>query len=53
MVTSLDCLAACPEVLGKTGDPFGSSLVAPLLGMDSKVGLEWFRCCKVLVDDFG
>jgi hypothetical protein len=51
-VTDLDYPVVCQGELGTTGDPFGSSLVAPLSGMDSKVGLEWLRWCRVLVDDF-
>jgi hypothetical protein len=39
-------------VLETTGDLFGSSLLTPLSGNDSKVGLERLSRCRMLVDDF-
>ena len=50
-MTDLDYPVVC-QVLGTTGDPFGSSLLTPLSGIDSKVGLERLSRCRVLVDDF-
>jgi hypothetical protein len=32
------------------GTPFGSSLLTPLSGIDSKVGLERLSQCRVLMD---
>ena len=53
MVIDLDCQVVCRGLLGTTGDRSGSSLLAPLSGMDSKVSLEWLSQCRVLVGDFG
>jgi hypothetical protein len=39
-------------VLETTGSPFELSLLMPLLGNDSKVGLERLSWCRMLVDDF-
>jgi hypothetical protein len=43
MVVDLDCRVVCRGLLGTMGDRSGSSLLAPLSGMDSKVGLKRSR----------